>query len=435
MLTTAASPRFGSVTAESRMKGTTQQKPSLRNRLCQWGGDARERTIMMISEWAIVVAAWIGRRPQPIGPDGCEIMLTGRFDSINWILAHLGPLAASKECKRLWMVSTNPVPDLPKVTALYPPKWLVTVAGATLARLLTFLWAALHKRPHVVGGFHLMYNGIAAAIAGRLAGARSMYFCIGGTEVANDGVIDQPNCFIRKTKANARAQRRRLAVVSAFDTIVTMGTRAARFFQDHGVVSDFHVVSGGIDSMRFHPAHEPKPIDLILTARLSSEKRIDIFLQAVRLVAGQLPDVRAVIVGDGHLRAELEQMVAELGVQSNVTFTGHQNDVENWLGRSKIFVLTSDLEGLALSVIEAMMSGLPAVVSDVGDLGDLVESGVNGYLVPRRSPQLLAGHLLELLSDGEKLKVFSHAAHQSAMRYEKAATTQRWDRILSSFRT
>jgi glycosyltransferase involved in cell wall biosynthesis len=107
--------------------------------------------------------------------------------------------------------------------------------------------------------------------------------------------------------------------------------------------------------------------------------------------------------------------------------------VENWLRKSKIFVLTSDSEGLSLSMMEAMMSGLPAVVSDVGDLGDLVEHGVNGYLVPRRSPELFADCVVELLTDARKLEEFSQAARRSALRYETQTTIQRWDSILGNF--
>ena len=81
------------------------------------------------------------------------------------------------------------------------------------------------------------------------------------------------------------------------------------------------------------------------------------------------------------------------------------------------------------------MSGLPAVVSDVGDLADLVEDGVNGYLFPRRSPKLFADRLVELLSDEAKLTSFSQAARQSAMRYETQATIERWNGILAGFRT
>jgi L-malate glycosyltransferase len=389
---------------------------------------------MLLAMILIVVAGWIGRRRRPIGDEGCEIMLTGRFDSDNWILAHLGPLAHSKECSCLWMVSTNPVPVLPKIVAIYPPRWLMRTAGATPARLLTFAWAVIRKRPHVVGGFHLIYNGIAAAIVARLAGARSMYFCVGGTEVPNDGIYDESNCFLRTKASDDVVRNRRLRIISSFDTIVTMGTRAAKFFQDSGMTADILVVSGGINGKRFYPAEEPPSIDCILTGRLTAVKRIDVFLQAIRIVVDRLPEVKIVVMGDGESRAELQRLAVELSIDLSVNFVGNRDDVEDWLRRSKVFVLTSDLEGLPLSAMEAMMCGLPAIVSDVGDLGDLVEDGVNGYLVPRRSPEKLAARIIELLSDERKLGAFSKAAHRSALRYEIQATAGHWDRIITRFR-
>jgi glycosyltransferase involved in cell wall biosynthesis len=384
---------------------------------------------------ALVVAGWIGRRRRPVDEQGYEIMLTGRFDSDNWILAHLGPLSASKECSRLWMVSADPVPTMPKVVAIYPPKWLKRVVGAVQARLLTFLWAAVRKRPHVVGGFHLSVNGVVAAIVGRLVGARSMYFCVGGpTEVRDGGIHCDDNIFAKMETVDAVVEKRLIGIVSKFDTVITMGSGAVSYFRAKGIDTDFHIVSGGIDPVRFQPAKEMPSIDLIMTGRLVAIKRIDIFLLAIKRVLSDLPDVRVVIVGDGKLRKELHQFAAELNIGRNINFVGHQDDVENWLCRSKVFVLTSDSEGLPLSMMEAMMSGLPAVVSDVGDLGDLVEDGVNGYLVPRRSPDLFADRIVELLTDARKLKAFSQAARRSALRYETQSTIQRWDNILANYR-
>ncbi len=406
---------------------------SPRRRLRRWGWHVLVRQITLWSCVAIVVARWIGRKRRPIGADGCEIMLTGRFDSDNWILAHLGPLSASKECKRLWMISTNPVPDLPKVVAIYPPRWLMKLVGTTPARLLTFAWQAVCKRPDFVGGFHLVLNGVTAAIVGALAGARSMYFCVGGpAEIRDGGVHSEDNPFAKMETVDAVVERRLLKVISSFDTIITMGTRAVTFFQGRGIDTEFHVVSGGIDSSRFHAEGAPRSIDLILTGRLVPIKRMDVFLQAVQKLTERISDVSAVIVGDGKLRTELELTATRLGVERNVTFAGHQNDVQDWLRRAKIFVLTSDSEGLSLSMMEAMMSGLPAVVSDVGDLGDLVENGVNGYLVPRRSPERFAERLAELLSDDNTLQAFSEAARRSALYHETRNTVARWDAILAA---
>ena len=407
---------------------------SFRRRLrrCLWHVLAREFTLLCVI--GLRITTWIGRR-RPIDREGCEIMLTGRFDSDNWILAHLGPLAASKKCTRVWMVSTNPVPALPKVVAIYPPRWLMKVVGVTQARLLTFVWAAMRKRPHIVGGFHIMVNGITAIILGRLVGARSMYFCVGGpAEVYDGGIHSADSLFTKMETADAIVESRLLRIAAASDTIITMGSRAVSFFREKGIDTNFHVVSGGIDPIRFQPAETPPSYDLILTGRLVEVKRIDIFLQTVRRIVDRMPYIRAVIVGDGKSSNQLRSLSIDLGVDRNVDFVGHQDDVENWLRRARVFVITSDSEGLALSMMEAMMCGLPAVVSEVGDLGDLVENGVNGYMVPRRSPGLFADRLGELLSDARKLKAFSLAARRSALRYETQAMIERWDSILANDR-
>lgn len=408
---------------------------SFRRRLRRWLWHVLARQFALLSVIALVVAGWFGRRRRRLLPgEGCEIMLTGRFDSDNWIFAHLGPLSASKECSRLWMVSSNPVPAMPKVVAIYSPKWLIKVVGVTRARLLTFLWAAMRKRPHVVGGFHIMVNGIAAVIVGRLAGARSMYFCVGGpAEICDGGIHSADSYFTKMETADAVVERRFLRVVAESDIVITMGTRAVSFFRDKGIDADLHIVSGGIDPIRFQPTKETALYDLIWTGRLVEVKRMDIFLQAVKNVVDKIPDVRAVIVGDGKLNEELRRLVCDLGIDRNVSCAGYQDDIENWLRKSKVFVLTSDSEGLSLSMMEAMMCGLPAVASDVGDLGDLVENGINGYLVPRRSPDLFADRIIELLTDARRLEAFSQSARRSALRYETQSAIRKWDNIIANY--
>ena len=78
-----------------------------------------------------------------------------------------------------------------------------------------------------------------------------------------------------------------------------------------------------------------------------------------------------------------------------------------------------------------MMAGVPAVVSDVGDLADLVEHGVNGFLVRERCPRAFAACILQLLGDEQSWRRFSAAARSSAERFDLAAGARRWDGILT----
>jgi glycosyltransferase involved in cell wall biosynthesis len=174
-----------------------------------------------------------------------------------------------------------------------------------------------------------------------------------------------------------------------------------------------------------------RDVDLLFLGRLSRIKRPDIFLRTVRLVNQERCGLRAAIIGQGELRQELEALRDELGLGDCSELLGFQPDVSAWFRRSKIFVLTSESEGLSLSLLEAMMSGAVPVVADVGELSDIVENGVNGYLVAGRSPAEFAAPMVSLLNDVDRLANFSSEARQSALRYEAHAVARLWDELLT----
>ena len=420
---------IGTDSARSPM---TPMPVSIGRRLRRWCVHRILRNLMLLYALSLGVARIVGRRPRSRGrTEGQRILLTGTFYSENWVTAHLRPLAASKNCARVWMVATYPIPSIAKVEVIRPAPWLCRLAGAVPARLMTFAWLSLRRRPDIVGGFHLLVNGLLAALMARLVGARSLYICTGGpSEIIDGGIWAENRIFGKLVTPDPVIERRLIRAVRVFDLVITRGARAVEFFRQHGVRTALHVVTGGIDAKRFAPDDTSRSTDLVIVGRLAAIKRIDVFLRTLALVAEKMPDVSATIVGDGELRQDLERLVGELGLEQRVVFAGHQTDVDSWLKGAKVFVLTSDSEGLALSLIEAMMCGLPAVVSDVGELGDLVENGVNGYLVPRRSPEAFADRICELLQNGDKLAAFSGAARQAALQHETGRVAHRWDEIL-----
>jgi glycosyltransferase involved in cell wall biosynthesis len=292
---------------------------------------------------------------------------------------------------------------------------------------------AIRSRPHIVGGFHLLLNGLTAALIARVIGARSLYFCGGGRrEVEGGGYATENRLFRMLALPDPVIERRLLDVVGTFDIIVTTGQKTIQFFEQHGIKGQFHIIPGGFDSSRFYPANHPPDADLILVGRLSSVKRVDVFLQAIRLARKEFPDISAIIVGDGPMGDPLKDLADELGVSSNVRFVGQQHRVEEWLRRAKIFVLTSDSEGLSLAMMEAMLSGLPPIVSEVGDLGEMVEDGVNGFLIHDRRPEVFADRILSLLREPNRLHRFSQSARRSVERFDVANVGRLWNDILQT---
>jgi glycosyltransferase involved in cell wall biosynthesis len=312
-------------------------------------------------------------------------------------------------------------------------RWL----GRTGARLASFVWRALRGGHDIVGGFHLLINGLLAIAVARLVGVRSLYFCVGGpAELDEGGIHGENRLFGLMLGPDRLVERRLLRAVDAADIVVVMGTASRQGLLERGVRAAIHVNGGGIDLSRFEPAppEARRDFDLIFVGRLAPIKRVDIFLEAVALVARVYPTARAAVVGDGALRGELEEWALRLGLGSTVLFAGRQEDVSGWLRRSRVLVLTSESEGLPLSAIEGMMCGLPVVAPAVGDLADLVEEGVSGHLVRGREPEAFARPMLELLGDGERLLRASRHAHVAALRYTVDEAARRWDHLLSETR-
>jgi glycosyltransferase involved in cell wall biosynthesis len=360
-----------------------------------------------------------------------DILLTGTFYSTNWINSHLYPLAQSKYCSVVRIVSIFPIPESDKIKVIYPARLLRKIIGNVPARLLTFLWVGIRYRPTFVGGFHLLFNGLTAAFLGRLIQAQSIYFCVGGpAEVLGGGILSENRLFEKIKTPDTIIEQQLIKSLKYFNLIITMGTKAVTFFQEHGVHSDFHVVSGGIDSKQFAPANGQHNFDFITVGRLEPIKRFDIFIHSIAEIKKINPTVKAAIIGDGSLAIELKQLAKELKLNNSVFFPGAQSNVSEWLRNSKIFILTSDSEGLSLAMMEAMMCGLPAIVSNVGDLGDLVIDGRNGFLITERTPLVFAAAGINLLSSPERLQEFSRQARKSAIQFSQEETILRWDNIL-----
>jgi glycosyltransferase involved in cell wall biosynthesis len=359
------------------------------------------------------------------------ILLTAGSASENWLKNHILPLSHSENCRQIILINDQPALALPKIQCLCPPRWLKIIFGRTPSRLMTYFFTAIRFKPDICGGFHLIPNAMLALIAARWTGAQSLYFCVGGrTEFLGGASHNEKFPFGRTGRNDPRLERRLLGLINRFDRIVTMGTGAKKTLQHFGIINPIEVIPGGIDPERFSPSRETPIYEIVITCRMVPVKRLDIFAQVVHVLCQSLPNIRAVIVGDGEQRPALEKLIRDLKIVDNLYLAGQQSDIPSFLRKARAFVLTSDSEGLALSLMEAMMCGLPAVVSDVGDLGDLVENGKNGWLVKRRDVHAFAEKIYELLTNEHQWNMFSKNARESTFQLSISEIARRWTHFL-----
>lgn len=160
-----------------------------------------------------------------------------------------------------------------------------------------------------------------------------------------------------------------------------------------------------------------KRLRIICVARLSPVKRIDVLLESLALLARSRTDWTCTIIGGGPLEQELKEKSQALGLSSCVRFTGHVQDVHSYMQKADLAVLSSDKEGLPLSLVEAMACGLPCVVTDVGGNREIVQHGVTGLVVEAGSPKQLADGIAYVLDHSEEREKMGQAARSLA--YER----------------
>jgi glycosyltransferase involved in cell wall biosynthesis len=137
-----------------------------------------------------------------------------------------------------------------------------------------------------------------------------------------------------------------------------------------------------------------------VVGRLNPEKGQLVFLKAFRSVLKIFPDVKALIIGDGQDRRNLEDYCKQNGMDGNVVFTGYQENMANFYQVLDILVLPSLSEGLPNAVLEAMSFGVPVVAASVGGVPEVIYDE-NGVLVPPGDHEALADRMTKLLRNDQ----------------------------------
>lgn len=175
----------------------------------------------------------------------------------------------------------------------------------------------------------------------------------------------------------------------------------AMLFSDPADWDKLHVVHCGIKPARYADAPPPAARgNLLFVGRLGAVKGVPILLDAFRRARNANPGLTLTLIGDGPDRRALEAAAADLG--GAVRFLGYRNQaqVADALAVCDALVLPSFAEGVPVVLMEAMAAGRPVVATQVGGIGELVQDGISGRLVPPGDPEALAGAIHDVLDNG-----------------------------------
>ncbi|MBD2778373.1 glycosyltransferase family 4 protein [Iningainema tapete] len=168
--------------------------------------------------------------------------------------------------------------------------------------------------------------------------------------------------------------------------------------------NQMHIIHCGIDPALFDVvSHNQFGKRLLFVGRLAAAKGLPILLESLAILTQKHPDILLTVVGDGPDREKLEQMTTDLGLSNNVKYVGYksQAEVRDYFQQTDIFVMSSFAEGIPVVLMEAMAAGVPVVATQIAGVSELVENGVNGYLVPPGDIVIMAEKIEILLSNSD----------------------------------
>lgn len=178
-----------------------------------------------------------------------------------------------------------------------------------------------------------------------------------------------------------------------------------------------------------------KKWDIVFVGYIRKQKRIDLTVEVIEKLRENFPGISCVIVGDGPEYANIRNLISSKGLSDTILMVGYQKNIEEYLNRSGIFLLTSESEGLPMALIEALSYGLPVVTSDINDISDLIIEGKNGFLIPSLSLDDYVSALSKILNDQAVYNDLCHNAKITINEFHKntstfAAVQNTWQKIL-----
>ncbi len=245
----------------------------------------------------------------------------------------------------------------------------------------------------------------------------------------------------KSTIVRNMSQKAARGVVRRFCAKVDYVIAPSRYTRDGlravGVVNRFAVVPSGVvapvvsangpAAIREKLALKPETPLLLFLGRLGPEKRIDVLLEAIAILAKKnLPEpqkgFKLALVGDGMSRIELGEMAAHLGIEDRLYFAGEQPHaiIGDWYSAADMFTFSSPNETQGLVIVEAMLAGLPIITADEGGPREIVVQNQTGIRV-KLTPEAFAAAIEKLLTDRKLAQKLGENAKKRADIYSPEA--------------
>jgi L-malate glycosyltransferase len=314
-------------------------------------------------------------------------------------------------------VVTRAVPGYPVIDedyhGVFIHRWIKTASAGPLFGLsfLAGVMAALRRLRSEIDLVHThqgLWEAVATGLARPLLAGRPTL-----VQPASSGYYGEAD-ELRRTRGSGLLRR----AILANTAFAAISAEIQRQWRDLGVAEARMIrMASGVDAERFQPGPSAVEAELlprpraVFTGRLHPQKNLPLLLEAWTEVARRSP-ANLILVGPGNDRRNLVAMADSLGIADRVQFTGAVENPAEYLRAADLFVLPSVAEGMSNSLLEAMATGLPCVVSSIAGNTDLINDGLSGRLVGEPTAASWSKTLLELVENPAEARQLGDAARR-----------------------
>jgi glycosyltransferase involved in cell wall biosynthesis len=286
--------------------------------------------------------------------------------------------------------------------------------------LLPLAWRLARSHPpDILHAHNLFFSSAAAAVVLRCLLKRPLVTTL---HLGSLRQLGGPSLLLASTYERTLGR----AIVRSSDRLIAVSNAVAGHAVHLGARADaVRVIANGVDVQQFRPGagRVNGTFRVACVGRLIFNKGPQYLVEAAPKVLQAHPEAEFVFVGDGPLRPHLEERARQLGVGHRLTFLGTRHDVAAILQTCDILARPSLLEGMPLTVLEAMACGLPVVATPVSGTAELVHHGENGLFVRPADPASLGRAILRLIED----EPMREAQGRSARRFVERGYS--WDAV------
>jgi glycosyltransferase involved in cell wall biosynthesis len=350
------------------------------------------------------------------------------------VIDHLmSPISNVGNVQKVLVYCHHPGLNIPKVEYRCPPKFLTNFApAAVFYEFIDLLFESALRGGTVLAGYKLFPHGLIAVIAAKITRKPVIISIISGpVDLYSFGDpigVDYGKSLPRKGKLL-------LAILKLSDTVITTGSFTKAFLIKNGIQeSKIFPIIHPVNKSRFQRLEIRKSYEVVSVGRLIPLKHYEVIVRAISKVKAKYPHIKACFVGDGLCKAELHQLVNNLGLEENIEFAGWQKDPSQFYNKARILIHASEREGFPNVVLEAMTCGIPCIVSNCGDITDIVKDGCNSLVVQKfDDSEGFAIAITRLLEDKELYYRLSQNALKTMESNSSVEVTRTWETILARY--